>query len=77
MQEFNEAIFKTKVDNIFVKLFTAIMKGNLTEVDHFISDNVYNKYNEYSEINNMNYETAKKILDNINFDNVSIIKTVK
>ena len=45
MQEFNEALFKTKIDNIFVKLFTAIMKGDLKKVDHFISDEVYNKYN--------------------------------
>ena len=36
--EFNEAMFKTKVDNIFVKLLTAVMKGKLEEVDHFISD---------------------------------------
>ena len=32
MDEFNEAMFKTKVDNIFVKLFTSIMKGNLDDV---------------------------------------------
>ena len=38
---FNQAMFITKVNNIFVKYFTAIMKGKLSEVDHFISDNVY------------------------------------
>ena len=27
MEDFNEAMFKTKVDNIFVKLYTCIMKG--------------------------------------------------
>ena len=45
MKEFDEALFKTKVDNVFVKLFTAIMFGDLKEVDHFINDDVYNKYN--------------------------------
>ena len=40
MDEFNEAMFKTKVDNIFVKLFTSIMKGNLDDVKHFINGSV-------------------------------------
>ena len=40
MNEFNEAMFKTKVDNIFVKVYTSIMKQNLSEVSHFISNNL-------------------------------------
>lgn len=39
---FNEAMFMTKVNNIFIKFFTAIMMDNLVEVDHFIGDEVYN-----------------------------------
>ena len=50
MEDFNEAMFKTKVDNIFVKLYTCIMKGDLTDVRHFISEELYNNY-----INNGNY----------------------
>ena len=54
---------------------------NIEDVEYNICSSILldNKveYNEYSEINNMDYETAKKILDNFNFDNVSIIKTVK
>ena len=46
MDDFNEAMFKTKVDNMFVKLLTAVMKGDLTEVDHFISDDGYHKYED-------------------------------
>ncbi len=38
---FNEAMFLTKVNNVFVKLFTAIMMDKLSEVDHFIGDDVY------------------------------------
>jgi len=38
---FNEALFLTKVNNIFVKFFTAIMTDKLPDVDHFISDKVY------------------------------------
>ena len=40
MNEFNEAMFKTKVDNTFVKVYTSIMKQNLSEVSHFISNNL-------------------------------------
>ena len=38
---FNEASFLTKVNNIFIKCFTAIMKDRLDEVDHFIGDDVF------------------------------------
>ena len=51
MIDFNEAMFKTKVDNIFVKLYTCIMKGDLTDVDHYISNDVYNKYKSYIKNN--------------------------
>ncbi len=34
-------------------------------------------YNEYSYINNMKYTEAKRILNLFNFDNVSIIRTIK
>ena len=71
MNEFNEAMFKTKVDNIFVKLFTAIMKGNLQEVDHFISDNVYNKYQEY--INKLDSNDERQMYDELNVKHTDII----
>ncbi len=71
MNEFNEAMFKTKVDNIFVKLFTAIMKGNLQEVDHFISDSVYNKYEEY--INKLDNNNERQMYDELNVKHTDII----
>ena len=71
MNEFNEAMFKTKVDNIFVKLFTAIMFGDLREVDHFISDEVYNKYNNYIEVLNKNNE--RQMYDELNVKSTNII----
>ena len=47
MNNFNEAMFKTKVDNVFVKLYTAIILRDLSTVKHFISDKLYNKYQAY------------------------------
>ena len=38
---FNESMFLTKANNIFVKLFTAIMTEKLEEVDHFVGDDVF------------------------------------
>ena len=42
---FNESMFLTKVGNVFVKLFTAIMMDKLEDVDHFVGDSVM----EYAE----------------------------
>lgn len=39
--EFEESMFLTKANNIFVKLFTNIMMDKLEEVDHFVGDDVY------------------------------------
>ena len=71
MNEFNESMFKTKVDNIFVKLFTAIMKGDLTDVDHFISDNVKDKYQAY--INELQSKNQRQMYDELNVKNTKII----
>ena len=51
---FNEGMFLTKVNNVFIKLFTAIMMDKLDEVNHFIGDDVY----EYA--NNILYKVKDK-----------------
>ena len=40
----NNAMFLTKVDNIIVMLYSAIMKRDMNIVKHKISDNIYNEY---------------------------------
>ena len=42
--EFNEAIFLSYVSNIFVKLYTSLIMKDLRDINHFMSDKVYNKY---------------------------------
>lgn len=71
MDEFNEAMFKTKVDNIFVKLYTCIMKQDLSDVSHFIGDFLQNKIEE--EINNLKNKNQRQIYDEINVKNTYII----
>ena len=55
MSDFNEAMFKTKVDNIFIKIYTCIMKQDLSDVMHFIGEslekelsNIINKFDDYN-----------------------------
>ena len=45
--EFSESMFKTKVDNTFVMLFTSVMTKNMDNVKHMLSAEVFNKYNDY------------------------------
>lgn len=71
MEDFNEAMFKTKVDNIFVKLYTCIMKGNLTDVRHFISEELYNNY--INKINELISHNKRQMYDEINVKNTMII----
>ncbi len=72
MNEFNEAMFKTKVDNIFVKLYTSIMKGNLDDVAHFINSDVYEKYNNY--ILELDSKNQRQIYDELNVKNTIVLK---
>ena len=71
MEDFNEAMFKTKVDNIFVKLYTCIMKGDLTDVRHFISEDLYNNY--INKINELISHNKRQMYDEINVKNTMII----
>lgn len=34
-------------------------------------------YNEYSKINDMTFEKANEVLKSLEFDNISIVKTIK
>ena len=64
-------MFKTKVDNIFVKLYTCIMKGDLTDVRHFISEELYNNY--INKINELISHNKRQMYDEINVKNTMII----
>ena len=71
MQELNEAMFKTKIDNIFVKLHTCIMKQDLSDVSHFIGNNLQEEFEE--KINNLKKENKRQIYDEINVKDTRII----
>ena len=67
---FNEAMFLTKVNNIFIKFFTSIMTDKLADVDHFIGDNVYN-YGE-NILNKVRSKNYRQMYDELNVKNSRI-----
>lgn len=69
-KDFNEAMFKTKVDNVFVKLLTSVMLDELDNVKHFINDSVYNKYKEY--IDKLNSHNHRQMYDELNVKSTEI-----
>ena len=67
---FNEGMFKSYADNIFVKLFTAIMIDDLDSVRHFLSDDLYQKYK--SLIDDLKRRGITQIYDELNVKNSEI-----
>ena len=71
---FNEGLFLSKVNNIFVKLFTSIMLDTLDEVKHFIGDDVYDYANRIVSKNNNN--GTRQMYDELNVKN-SMIRDIE
>lgn len=60
---FNEAMFLSKVNNIFIQLFNSLMFDELKDVDHFICDELYKKYNEL--INEHKLNNIRQVYDEL------------
>ncbi|MBR2786771.1 MAG: TIM44-like domain-containing protein [Clostridia bacterium] len=68
--DFSEAKFKAKVDNVFIQLYTAVMKQDLQKVKHFLSEEVYEKYNE--KIKQLQLANRIQVYDELNVSNTNI-----
>ena len=68
---FNESMFLTKVNNIFVKLFTAIMADKLDEVDHFVGDDVF-AYAK-AKLDNAKNQGCRQMYDELNVKDSQIM----
>ena len=68
---FNESMFITKVNNIFVKVFTSIMMDKLCEVDHFVSDEVM----QYAQsiLDNAKNQDCRQMYDELNVKDSQIV----
>ena len=62
--DFNEGMFITKVNNIFVLLHSSIMMDNLERVKHFLSEDVYKKIE--NKLNDLNSRNVRQMYDELN-----------
>ena len=69
---FSEAKFKSKVDNVFIKLYTGVMKQDLENIKHFLADEVYEKYN--GKIKQLQAANQIQVYDELNVSNTNITK---
>jgi hypothetical protein len=67
---FNEAMFITKVNNIFVMLHSAIMMDDLDRVRHFISNELEAKYE--SLLNDLNKRNVRQMYDELNVKSTNV-----
>lgn len=70
-KDFSEAKFKAKVDNVYIQLYTAVMKQDLQKVKHFLSDKVYEKYDK--RIKELQSENQIQIYDELNVSGTEIL----
>ena len=69
--EFNEALFKTKIDNIFVKLLSGVMKGTLEDVAQFLNDDVRSRFQQV--IDELNGKDERHMFDELNVKDTRIL----
>ena len=71
---FNEGMFITKVNNIFIMLHSAIMMDNLDRVRHFISKELEEKYDNI--LSDLRVRNRRQMYDELNVKTTTI-KSVK
>ena len=71
---FNESMFLTRINNIFVLLHTAIMTDNLNLVKHYLNEDLINKYQSIIDSNKNN--NVFQMFDEFNVK-ISSINNVK
>ena len=71
---FSKETFISKANNILVMLYTSIMANNLSRVDHFIGDKLYQEKEKELEI--LNKKNLIQVYENFNIK-LSIITNIK
>ena len=74
-KKFSEASFKAKADNIFIQLYTDVMKQDLQRVKHFLSDEVYAKYEQ--RVNKLKENNQLQIYDELNVSDTNITNVIE
>lgn len=74
-KNFSEAAFKAKADNIFIQLYTAVMKQDLQRVKHFLADDVFEKYD--AKVKQLQANNQIQIYDELNVSDTNISNVVE
>ena len=70
---FNEGMFITKVNNIFIMLHSAVMMDDLNRVRHFLSEDLAKKYEKVLE--DLNSRNVRQMYDELNVK-TTVIKDI-
>lgn len=71
---FNEQMFITKVNNVFIMLYSAIMMDDLDRVRHFISSDLEEKYEKI--LKELNEKNQRQMYDELNVK-ITTIKNIE
>ena len=71
-KDFTEAKFKTKADNIYIQIFTAIMKQDLERIKHFVSEDLYIKLEQV--VQKLQDQNLIQMYGELNVTDTSIVK---
>lgn len=74
-KDFSEAKFKAKADNIFIQLYTSVMKQDLTRVKHFLSEELYAKFQE--KVNKLHTKNVIQIYGELNVSETRIVRIIE
>ncbi|MDO4978838.1 MAG: TIM44-like domain-containing protein [Candidatus Saccharibacteria bacterium] len=64
MENFDETAFIANISNIFVKTYTAVMLDKMSEVEHFMSDEVYSKF--VNNVEDLKQKNQRQMYDELN-----------
>lgn len=67
---FNESMFFSKVNNIFVQFMSSIMLDNIESIRHFVNDDVY-KFAE-NKVNELKINNCRQMYDELNVKETKI-----
>lgn len=69
-KDYNEAIFLSKVDHIFIMILDSIMENNMINVKHYLSEDVYNKFDQI--VKDYSSKGLTRLFDEMNVKSTSI-----
>lgn len=69
--DFNEAKFKTFVDNVFIQIHLALMTENLEKIRHFVTDEIYQEY--VNKLASLQSRQVRQMYDEINVKQTTIL----